>query len=70
MIVCQCRRITDRDVRSAMDRGAADLAGVARECGAGTECRGCHANLEALLAERSFDVPAASDPRRLAVIAA
>jgi bacterioferritin-associated ferredoxin len=70
MIVCQCRRITDRDVRAAVERGARDLAGLARECGAGTDCRGCRPTLEALLADRRLVVPPASDPRRLEVVAA
>jgi bacterioferritin-associated ferredoxin len=70
MIVCQCRRITDRDVRAALERGAEDLDDLARDCGAGTDCRGCRASLEALLAERRFAAPPEGDPRRLAVVAA
>ena len=52
MIVCQCRGISDRDVRDAVRRGAVDLADLAAECGAGADCRGCHATLEDLLPRR------------------
>jgi nitrite reductase (NADH) large subunit len=70
MIVCQCRRVSDREVIAAIERGAADLADLARECGAGTDCRGCRPNLDALLAERALEVATSGHPRRLAVVAA
>ena len=71
MIVCQCRCITDRQVRAAVERGADDLESLGRACGAGTDCRGCHTTLEALLDERRFaTLPAAGDARRLVVVAA
>ena len=50
MIVCHCHGITDRDVRAAVERGAADLSGLARVCRAGTDCRGCLRSLMDLLA--------------------
>ena len=70
MIVCQCRRITDRDVSAALERGAEDLVDLALACGAGTDCRGCHPTLEALLEDRRAAVPPHGDRRRLAVVAA
>jgi bacterioferritin-associated ferredoxin len=70
MIVCHCRRITDRDVRAAVERGAEDLVDLAVACGAGTDCRGCHPTLEALLESGRRAAPPVGDPRRLAVIAA
>jgi bacterioferritin-associated ferredoxin len=69
LIVCQCRCITDREVRAAVERGAEDLDDLARSCGAGTDCRGCHATLETLLEDRA-PRPRAGDPRRLVVVAA
>jgi bacterioferritin-associated ferredoxin len=57
-------------VDAAIDRGATDVASIGRQCGAGTDCCGCHPTLEALLADRLVSVPAAGDARRLAVIAA
>ena len=70
MIVCQCRRISDRDVNAAVERGAEDLLDLALACGAGTDCRGCHPTLEALLADGRRAAPPIGDPRRLAVVAA
>jgi bacterioferritin-associated ferredoxin len=70
LIVCQCRRITDRQVRAAVERGADDLEDLAFACGAGTDCRGCRETLEALLEDGRAARPAAGDPRRLVVVAA
>ena len=71
MIVCQCRRVTDREVRAVVERGASSLSEIARGCGAGADCSGCRTNLEELLAEgRAFAPPDRADPRRLAVVAA
>ena len=50
MIVCHCRAVSDRVVRSAVDRGACDLREVAERCGAGARCGGCHPALMSLLA--------------------
>lgn len=69
MIVCQCRRVSDRDVRAAVLRGASDLAGIARACGAGSECRGYETNLLELLSHER-GLPAAGDRRRLVVVGA
>jgi bacterioferritin-associated ferredoxin len=71
LIVCQCRRVTDRQVKTAVERGADDLESLGRACGAGTDCRGCHATLEMLLDDgRRAALPVAGDPRRLLVVAA
>jgi bacterioferritin-associated ferredoxin len=51
MIVCQCRGRTDRDVRRAVGSGAVTLDEVARACGAGGDCGGCRASVEALVVE-------------------
>ncbi len=58
MIVCHCRAVSDRAVRSAVDRGACDLEDVAASCGAGARCGGCHPALMRLLASVE---PAADD---------
>ena len=41
MIVCHCRRISDRQVRKIVREGAASVGEVARACGAATGCGGC-----------------------------
>jgi bacterioferritin-associated ferredoxin len=69
VIVCQCRRVSDREVRAAVARGAESIDEIASACGAGAECRGCESNLAALLAE-SRGLPAPGDRRRLLVVAA
>jgi bacterioferritin-associated ferredoxin len=57
VIVCHCRAVTDRSVRKAVDRGACDLAEVAKRCGAGARCGGCHPVLMSLLAALLDDQP-------------
>ncbi len=51
MILCHCRAVSDREVRSAVDCGARDLDDVARACGAGGDCGSCQVSIEAVLDE-------------------
>lgn len=41
MIVCQCKVVSDRDIRVAVDHGALTVAAACRATGAGTDCGGC-----------------------------
>jgi len=41
VIVCHCRRITDRQIRKIVREGASSVGEVARHCGAATGCGGC-----------------------------
>jgi bacterioferritin-associated ferredoxin len=41
MLVCHCRRVTDRQVREAIDCGARTLDDVSEQCGAAQQCGGC-----------------------------
>jgi bacterioferritin-associated ferredoxin len=41
VIVCHCRRITDRQIRKMVQNGATSVGQVARACGAATGCGGC-----------------------------
>jgi bacterioferritin-associated ferredoxin len=41
VIVCHCRRITDRQIRRIAREGASSVGEVARACGAATGCGGC-----------------------------
>ncbi|MCI3950455.1 MAG: BFD-like [2Fe-2S] binding domain [Acidimicrobiales bacterium] len=50
MILCHCRAVSDRVVRTAVATGACDLQEVAERCGAGARCGGCHPALMSLLA--------------------
>lgn len=49
MYVCACNAVTDRSVRGAVEDGACNLRGVARRCGAATECGGCRQAVQELL---------------------
>jgi bacterioferritin-associated ferredoxin len=49
MLVCHCRRVTDRQVREAIDCGARTLDDVGRECGAAQQCGGCEFAVASLL---------------------
>ena len=51
MIVCSCRLISDREVRSAVQGGATSLNDLADRLGAGTGCGGCLPALEDVLEE-------------------
>lgn len=50
MIVCICRGASDRDIRTAIQRGAkcVDTLG---DCGIGGDCGGCHDTLREMLAQ-------------------
>lgn len=41
MIVCLCKRATDRDISDAIDGGARTVDEVGEACGAGTGCGCC-----------------------------
>jgi bacterioferritin-associated ferredoxin len=51
MIVCHCLAVSDRQIAEAVGAGATELPDVQRSCGAGTDCRGCHSRIEAILSE-------------------
>ena len=49
MIVCHCRALNDRAIRSVIEQGVLDLDRLAEACGAGARCGGCHPMLVELL---------------------
>jgi bacterioferritin-associated ferredoxin len=49
MILCLCRGVSERDVVEVVERGASTLAEVRRQCGAGTDCGSCVADIKAQL---------------------
>ena len=53
MIVCQCRVVSERTVQGAVDAGARSVEEIGERCAAGTDCAGCHPELERLLCERA-----------------
>ena len=51
MVVCLCKNVSSREIEEHIDQGATTLEEVGRRCGAGTDCGGCHADIEELLAQ-------------------
>lgn len=51
MIVCQCKGITDRQLRAIVRLGYDSAERVASACGAGTECGGCLPTIAAIVAQ-------------------
>jgi assimilatory nitrate reductase catalytic subunit len=53
MIVCVCRRVSDRAVDAAIHGGARDLPSLARATGAGADCGCCREELAARVQQAS-----------------
>ena len=53
MLVCHCKNVSDRAVRSCVREGARTRADIARKCGAGTgaRCGGCRPLIDELVEE-------------------
>jgi len=62
MVVCNCRGASDRDVRTAIEAGAACLEQLER-CGIGGDCLGCEDMLRDMIAECA-NAPCQSCTRR------
>ena len=67
MLVCQCRGITDRQIRRLVRDGAGSARDIARATGAGRDCGGCRSDVKKVVelaveqvAQRDFQ---ASMPR-------
>ncbi len=52
-LVCQCRAVSEQDIRQSIQAGALTVAAVGARCGAGTECGSCRPEIAALLSEGS-----------------
>jgi bacterioferritin-associated ferredoxin len=49
MLVCHCKGVSERQLRSAIQSGACTRRDLARECGAGSVCGGCRPVIDELL---------------------
>jgi bacterioferritin-associated ferredoxin len=49
MLVCHCKRVNDRTIRTAIRDGAKSIDAVGAVCGAGTSCGGCHETIDGLI---------------------
>lgn len=52
MIVCQCRRVTDRKVAACVQRGCSSLRDLCAATGAGQECGCCVRRLKELIEQQ------------------
>jgi bacterioferritin-associated ferredoxin len=52
LIICNCFKVSDREIRLTIDLGAHDVDAVGDACGAGWGCGGCHETIEHMIAER------------------
>ena len=41
MLVCHCRRVSDREIRAFVRKGTRSVRDVCRSSGAGSRCGGC-----------------------------
>ena len=57
-LVCLCEGVSERKVRRAIEHGAGTIAEIGEQCGAGTNCFGCHPTLEDVLHECRVSIPA------------
>jgi len=46
MIVCLCRRVSDREINHLVRQGARTTSDIASACGAGTACGSCVDDVE------------------------
>lgn len=58
MIICHCRRVSDRKIRRLVASGADDVDDIGTRCGAGTVCGGCVLSIAEIVA--SSGVPRVS----------
>jgi bacterioferritin-associated ferredoxin len=59
MIVCVCRRLSDRDIRARVLAGAASPAEVFSACGTAPNCGSCVGDMHELISEFRGDARAA-----------
>lgn len=52
MIVCQCRRVSDRNVAASVRKGCSSLREVCAATGAGGECGCCVRRLKELIEQQ------------------
>jgi bacterioferritin-associated ferredoxin len=51
MIVCHCKAVSDRTIRTVVREGADTRRQVALACGAGRTCGGCRPAIDELISE-------------------
>ena len=51
MIICNCLKVSDREIRLIIELGAQSIEDVGDACGAGWGCGGCHKTIERMIAK-------------------
>jgi len=49
VIVCQCRRVNDRNLRNSIGKGCTTVAQVCRDSGAGNDCGSCVRSIKEMI---------------------
>lgn len=62
MLVCHCRRVSDREIRACARTFGGSVRGVCRQSGAGTGCGGCVPLVKQLVREARASANAAPQP--------
>jgi len=62
VIVCLCRAVSDRAIRTARDRGAGSVEAIGAATGAGTCCGCCRGTIARILAEPRAGSPCHASP--------
>ena len=57
MIVCHCKRISDREIRRCIRNGASSTREIAKACEASLGCGGCRPAIAEILASESESRP-------------
>ena len=57
MLICHCKRVSDRVIRAAVREGAGCHETVGSVCGTGTGCGGCVPMVQRLIREESSERP-------------
>ena len=57
MLVCQCKGVSEQTVREVVRAGARSCRQVARACGAGRTCGGCHSLVREIIHDECETAP-------------
>lgn len=55
MVVCICKRVSDREIRRLVDEGAGSLADIRRATELGTQCGKCACEARRIVRELTAD---------------
>lgn len=56
MIICSCNKVTDTDIREAIEDGATSLKALRKQTGVGANCGSCLQGAKIILSNHSEDL--------------